>query len=65
MPLPGRPPTAAIVRRLSLELLRLRREERRSSWEDLLRKRAELLYRLALGWAWFQLKDGERWDWVG
>lgn len=62
--LPGLPPVAGIVRRLSLEMLRLRREERRSSWEDLLRKRGEVLYRLALGWAWFVLRDGdEEWDW--
>lgn len=63
LPLPGCPPVAGIVRRLSLELLRLRRFERRSSWEDLLRQRAELLYRLATGWAWLALREEERWTW--
>lgn len=40
------PPLDALIDRLELEHLRLSRHERRLTWEDLLRYRAELLYRL-------------------
>ena len=40
------PPLDALLERLELEHLRLSRHERRLTWEDLLRYRAELLYRL-------------------
>ena len=64
LPLPGLPPRAGLIRRLQLELLRLRRVERRTSWEDVLRRRSELVYRTALSWAWLELKDGEQpWSW--
>lgn len=64
LPLPGVPPRAGQIRRLQVELLRLRRVERRTSWEDVLRRRSELVYRNALSWAWLHLKDGEApWGW--
>lgn len=40
------PPLDTLMDRLELEHLRLSRHERRLTWEDLLRYRAELLYRL-------------------
>jgi hypothetical protein len=40
------PPLDSLLERLELEHLRLSRHERRLTWEDLLRWRAELLYRL-------------------
>ena len=40
------PPIDTMISRLELEHLRLSRHERRLTWEDLLRDRAELLYRL-------------------
>lgn len=40
------PPLEGLLERLELEHLRLARHERRLTWEDLLRSRAELLYRL-------------------
>ena len=40
------PPIDTLLSRLELEHLRLSRHERRLTWEDLLRDRAELLYRL-------------------
>lgn len=57
LPLPGLPPRAGMVRRLFLELLRARRVERRASWEDALRRRAEVIYRTAMGWAWLELAE--------
>lgn len=45
--LPARPDPAVMCRRLSLELLRVRRHERRSTWEDMLRRRPEVVYRAA------------------
>ena len=53
LPLPGLPPADILLRRLRLELLRLRRHERRLSHEDLLRDRAEVLYRTACEW-WYE-----------
>lgn len=63
LPLPGPPPAAGLARRLLLELLRIRRAERRATWEDVLRRRPEVLYRTALSWAWLTLRDREAWDW--
>jgi hypothetical protein len=46
-PLVGPPDPVALIRRLELELYRLRLVERRSSWEDVLRRRPEVVYRAA------------------
>jgi hypothetical protein len=46
------PPAEALMPRLMLELYRLRRHERRYTWEDLLRDRGELLYRSVCEWLW-------------
>ncbi len=46
------PPLPQLQRRLELELLRLRRHERRASWEGLLRARVEVLYRTCASWIW-------------
>lgn len=54
----GAPPVGRLVARLELELLRLRRHERRSTWEDLLRRRPEVLYRSCAG-AWWRLTEAE------
>lgn len=48
LPLPAAPAPRVLRRRLWLELQRLRRHDRRLTWEDLLRDRSELLYRTAL-----------------
>lgn len=64
LPLPAVPPVAPLRRRLQLELLYLRRLERRTTWEDLLRGRPELLYRELMTWAWAQVRDTERWEWA-
>lgn len=53
LPLPGLPPRDIVVRRLELEQNRLRRHDRRTSWEDLLRDRAEVLYRVCCEW-WYE-----------
>ncbi len=45
IPLPVAPDTRILLRRLRLEYWRLRRQDRRLTWEDLLRERGELLYR--------------------
>lgn len=45
--LPALPDVRALTRRLRVELWRLRVQERRSTWEDVLRKRSEVLYRAA------------------
>jgi hypothetical protein len=45
MPLPLRPDPSPLEARLRLELMRLRRFERRMTWEDLLRDRGEVVYR--------------------
>lgn len=64
LPLPGVPPRAGLTRRLFVELLRCRRVERRTSWEDVARRKSELVYRAALGWAWLALKDAPGgWSW--
>lgn len=48
------PPVEALMRRLTLELWRVRRHERRATWEDLLRRRGEVLYRTCSTWWWRQ-----------
>jgi hypothetical protein len=50
LPLPALPPAESLSARLHLELLRLRRRERRLSFEDLLRDRGEVLYRSCAEW---------------
>ncbi len=52
--LPQIPPLKALQARLDLELLRLRRHERRSTWEDLLRKAPQVLYRFCTTWCWWR-----------
>lgn len=46
--LPAAPDVAVLMRRIRVELWRLRIHERRSTWEDVLRKRSEVLYRAAM-----------------
>ncbi len=59
-----RPPSASVIqRRVHLEWLRLRRRERRLSWEDVLRERSEVLYRSCFEWLWLQLADGDSLPW--
>jgi hypothetical protein len=53
-----------LVRRLDLELLRLRRRERRLSWEVMLRERSEVLYRTACEWLWMVLRDTDEVPWI-
>lgn len=47
VPLPAVPDAAVLLRRLELEILRIRRQERRSTFEDVLRRRPEVVYRAA------------------
>ena len=63
LPLIRTPPVDVIQRRLWLEYLRLRRRERRLSWEDLLRERGEVLYRSCFEWLWLQLEAGDSTPW--
>lgn len=63
LPLPLTPPSAPLTQRLQLELMRVRRRERRLSWEVLLRERSEVLYRTACEWLWVQLKDTDQEAW--
>lgn len=53
LPLPVLPDPAVLERRLTLELWRVRRHDRRLTWEDLLRERGEVLYRAACEWCWW------------
>ncbi len=48
MDLPACPSSIVIQRRLELELMRFRLIERRSTWEDALRHRPEVVYRAAM-----------------
>jgi hypothetical protein len=48
--LPALPPRSALAARMDLEQTRLRRYERRATWEDTLRVRGEVLYRSACEW---------------
>ena len=52
LPLPVIPDPVPILRRLDLEMQRLRRHDRRLTWEDLLSSRPEVLYRTACEWTW-------------
>jgi len=63
LPLPLLPPAEVLTRRLDLELLRIRRRERRLTWEVLLRERPELLYRTACEWLWVRLRDTAEVPW--
>jgi hypothetical protein len=54
--LPFAPPVAPLEKRLSLELLRHRRHERRANWDDLLREHPEVLYRWCCTWTWHSLE---------
>ena len=56
VPLSEVPDAGVLTRRLDLELQRLRRHDRRLTWEDLLRDRPEVLYRTACEWIW--MHDG-------
>ena len=42
---------------MTFELRRLRRHDRRLTWEDLLRERAEVVYRTACEWSWLHHED--------
>ena len=63
VPLIRRPPADFIVRRLRLEWLRLRRRERRLSFEDTLRERSEVLYRSCMEWMWLSCSESETRPW--
>ncbi|MEL6348863.1 MAG: hypothetical protein AAFV53_37510 [Myxococcota bacterium] len=63
--LPIAPATAPLIRRLQLELWRLRRLDRRVSWEDMLRERSEVLYRAACEWSWLHDADAVLTLWQG
>lgn len=52
VPFPRIPSPQILLRRLTLEHQRLRRHDRRLTWEDLLRNRPEVLYRTACEWSW-------------
>ena len=55
--LPEPPPARVLARRLKLEMWRLLRHERRATWEDLLRRRSEVLYRTCATWCWLRTED--------
>jgi hypothetical protein len=59
IPLPCAPPAGVLLRRLDLEHQRVRRFDRRLTWEDLLRDRSEVLYRTTFEWLW--VHKWERW----
>lgn len=63
LPLIRRPPASVIKQRVHLEWLRLRRRERRLSWEDALRERSEVLYRSCFEWLWLQLSESDSPPW--
>ena len=52
--IPSAPSAGWLTRRMRLELLRLRRHDRRANWETVLRTRAEVLYRSCAIWNWTQ-----------
>ena len=52
LPLPAVPEPEVLVRRLTLEHQRLRRHDRRMTWEDTLRDRGELVARSVCEWLW-------------
>ncbi len=49
---PSAPSAGWLTRRMRLELLRLRRHDRRANWETVLRTRSEVLYRSCAIWNW-------------
>jgi hypothetical protein len=57
LPLPVEPDIAILERRLTLEYQRLRRHDRRMTWEDTLRDRGELVVRTACEWLWVHAPD--------
>ena len=66
LPLSSVPDAAVLTRRMVLEYRRLRRHDRRMTWEDLLRDRGELVARTACEWLWMNAPDQvmstwERW----
>lgn len=63
VPLLRVPPFEVIERRVRLEWLRLRRRERRLTWEDALRERSEVLYRSCCEWLWLQLAETDTRPW--
>lgn len=63
IPLIRRPPVEAIERRIRLEWLRLRRRERRLSFEDTLRERSEVLYRSCMEWLWLHCEGSDTRPW--
>lgn len=54
LPLAIRPDPIPLKERIRLELMRLRRFERRVTWEDVLRDRGEVLYRSVCEQLWLQ-----------
>jgi len=58
LPLPTTPNPDILLRRMVLEYQRLRRHDRRMTWEDVLRDRGELLIRTACEWLWVHEPDG-------
>jgi len=63
VPLMRVPPASVIERRVRLEWLRLRRRERRLTWEDALRERSEVVYRSCCEWLWLQFADSDTRPW--
>jgi len=63
IPLLRVPPAEVIERRMRLEWLRLRRRERRLTWEDVLRERSEVLYRSCCEWLWLQFAETDTRPW--
>jgi len=57
LPLPELPDPDVLLRRLELEYRRLRRHDRRMTWEDLLRDRGEVVARTACEWLWVHSPD--------
>lgn len=57
LPLPVRPDVLILQRRLELEYQRLRRHDRRMTWEDVLRDRSELVCRTVCEWLWVHAPD--------
>ena len=58
LPLPVRPDVSILQRRLELEYQRLRRHDRRMTWEDILRDRSELVCRTVCEWLWVRPRRG-------
>jgi len=63
IPLPQAPPAEIIMRRMLLEVYRLRRHDRRVSWEDVLRQRADVLTRTACEWCWLHCPEETHKHW--